>query len=129
MDEVAGGVAMCLAGFRVTNFRSVVDSGWFGAVSVNALVEINESGKSNLLPLWWKLNPAEDAEIQSTSDYRETQYASIKDAPGSSVFFEAGFKLDDKTRVAAANMAARLDAFDEPCLERRTQLFGDLAGT
>ncbi len=120
---------MCLAGSKATNFCSGVDSGWFGAASVNALVGINASGKSNLLPLWWKLNPARDAEIKSASDYRKTSMNRWKALRAAWFSSRPGSSWTIRTRVAAANMAARLDAFDEPCLERRTRLFGDLAGT
>lgn len=52
---------MRLLRYRVTNFRSVADSGWLGPDDVTALIGVNESGKSNLLlPLWtlgqgWKV--------------------------------------------------------------------------
>ena len=40
---------MILAKYRVTNFRSVQDSGWIDCDNVTTLVGVNESGKSNLL--------------------------------------------------------------------------------
>jgi len=40
---------MRLLSFRVTDFRSVEDSGWIEADSVTALIGTNESGKTNLL--------------------------------------------------------------------------------
>ena len=44
---------MKLTKFKVTNFRSVDDSGWIEADAVTALIGVNESGKTNLLlPLW-----------------------------------------------------------------------------
>ena len=43
---------MKLTSFRVTEFRSVKDSGWIDAEDVTALIGTNESGKTNiLLPL------------------------------------------------------------------------------
>ena len=63
---------MKLARFRVTNFRSVEDSGWVDVDDVTALIGVNESGKTNLLLPLWKLKPACDGEIQPTSDYPKT---------------------------------------------------------
>ena len=44
---------MKLLRYRVTDFRSVEDSGWIDCDDVTTLVGINESGKSNLLWLFW----------------------------------------------------------------------------
>jgi predicted ATP-dependent endonuclease of OLD family len=49
---------MKLVRFRVTNFRSVEDSGWIDVDDVTALIGTNESGKTNVLLPLWKLNPA-----------------------------------------------------------------------
>ena len=46
---------MKLTRFRVTNFRSVKDSGWVDIDDVTALIGVNESGKTNLLLPLWKL--------------------------------------------------------------------------
>ena len=44
---------MKLLKFRVTEFRSVLDSGWIEVENITALIGTNESGKTNiLLPLW-----------------------------------------------------------------------------
>ena len=40
---------MILKSFRVTEFRSVKDSGWIDAESITALIGTNESGKTNIL--------------------------------------------------------------------------------
>ena len=43
---------MLLTKFRVTEFRSVQDSGWIDAEQITALIGTNESGKTNImLPL------------------------------------------------------------------------------
>ena len=54
---------MKLEKFRVTNFRSVKDSGWVETDNITTLVGINESGKSNILLALWKLNPASGGKI------------------------------------------------------------------
>jgi recombinational DNA repair ATPase RecF len=65
---------MKLTGFRVTNFRSVEDSGWIDASDVTALIGTNESGKTNLLIPLWKLNPAKGGEIEPLLDYPRNRY-------------------------------------------------------
>lgn len=77
---------MKLLQFRVTNFRSVSDSGWIEADNVAALIGVNESGKTNLLLPLWKLNPARDGEIQPTSDYPKTMFGEIRAAPDKHYF-------------------------------------------
>ena len=59
---------MKLKRFRVTNFKSVHDSGWISCDEITTLVGVNESGKSNLLLALWKLNPARGGEIDSLHD-------------------------------------------------------------
>ena len=65
---------MRLIKFRVTNYRSVIDSGWVDAERVTALIGVNELGKTNLLLPLWKLNPAREGEIKPTSDYPKGNY-------------------------------------------------------
>ena len=92
---------MKLTRFRVTNFRSVKDSGWVDVDDVTALIGVNEAGKTNLLLPLWKLNPALDGEIQATSDYPKSMFADIRIAPGDYHFIEAEFD----TGTAAADIA------------------------
>ena len=86
---------MKLTKFRVTNFRSVSDSGWLEADDVTALIGVNESGKTNLLLPLWKLKPAQDGEIQPTSDYPKTLFGKIRSAPGDYQFIVAEFRTGD----------------------------------
>lgn len=86
---------MNLKRFRVTNFRSVDDSGWIEADNVTALIGTNESGKTNLLLPLWKLSPAKDGKISETADFPRkhyTNYRSLKDKP---TFITAVFELED----------------------------------
>jgi energy-coupling factor transporter ATP-binding protein EcfA2 len=82
---------MKLKQFRVTDFRSVKDSGWIEADKITALIGVNESGKTNLLLPLWKLKPARDGEIQPTSDFPKTMFGSIRSAPKDYYFIEADF--------------------------------------
>ncbi len=103
---------MRLVRFRVTNFRSVVDSGWLDAEQVTALVGVNESGKTNLLLPLWKLNPAREGDIRPTSDYPKSNYAAIRENPGGFTFitaefdcFEIAAKLEELTGVPHHQLA------------------------
>lgn len=48
---------MKLIGFRVTNYRSILDSGWVDLESLTTLVGKNESGKTSLLRALHKFKP------------------------------------------------------------------------
>ena len=52
-----------LLSFRVTTFRSIIDSGDVSAGECTCLLGTNEAGKTNLLLALWKLNPANDGQI------------------------------------------------------------------
>jgi energy-coupling factor transporter ATP-binding protein EcfA2 len=94
---------MRLLRFRVTDFRSVTDSGWIEADAVTALIGTNESGKTNLLLPLWKLKPAKDGEINELADFPRSRYNEIRRMRVKPVFVTAQFELDDKLarRVAA----------------------------
>ena len=77
--------------YRVSNFRSVMDSGWLDADRVTALIGVNESGKTNLLLPLWKLNPASEGALQPTSDYPKALFATIRSAPEQFQFITAEF--------------------------------------
>lgn len=63
---------MILDSFRVTEFRSVQDSGWIDAEQITALIGTNESGKTNILLPLWKLNPANEGKIDLRMIYQGT---------------------------------------------------------
>lgn len=100
---------MKLTKFRVTNFRSVSDSGWLDADDVTALIGVNESGKTNLLLPLWKLKPAQDGEIQPTSDYPKTMFGEIRSAPGEYQFIEAEFNTGEAGGEIARIAGVSLD--------------------
>lgn len=86
---------MRLKRYRVTNFRSVEDSGWVDTDDVTALIGVNESGKSNMLVPLWKLNPAREGDLRPTSDYPKTKFAEIREHPEDFMFIEAEFDTAD----------------------------------
>ena len=96
---------MRLTQFKVTNFRSVNDSGWVEVEGVTALIGVNESGKTNLLVPLWKLNPAREGEIQPTSDYPKRKFWEIRSAPGEYRFITADFETGEQ-RSQVAEVAA-----------------------
>ena len=102
---------MKLIKYRVTNFRSVKDSGDIEGGDVAALIGVNESGKTNLLLPLWKLNPAREGDIQPTSDYPKTMFADVRGSPGDYRFITAEFetgplreKLATMTKLDSAQL-------------------------
>ena len=98
---------MKLKQFKVTNFRSVMDSGWIDCDDITSLVGINEAGKSNLILALWKLNPARpeaENEIVPRDDMPRHMYTEWKATPEDVEFISANFELDDalSERVASA---------------------------
>lgn len=112
---------MRLKQFRVTNFRSVADSGWIEADEVMALIGVNESGKTNLLLPLWKLKPARDGEILPTSDYPKTLFGDIRANPGNYHFIEAEFF----TEASASALAAQARISDEAAKVLRVTRYYD----
>lgn len=93
---------MKLKGFQITQFRSVVDSGWIEADDVTALIGTNEAGKTNILLPLWKLNPAKEGEIVPTADFPRKQYNNFRTMKEKPVFVRARFEADDKLLKALA---------------------------
>lgn len=85
---------MTLRRFRVTNFRSIMDSGWVDCDNVTSLVGINEAGKSNVILALWKLNPVRDGDIDPLHDMPTKEYSSWRSNPEKIAFISADFELD-----------------------------------
>lgn len=85
---------MKLQKFRVTNFRSVIDSGWVNCDEVTTLVGINESGKSNILLALWKLNPASGGAIDPLHDLPVKKLSDLRNKKKQTYFIDAVFTLD-----------------------------------
>lgn len=97
---------MELRKFRVTNFRSVVDSGWIDASDVTALIGENEAGKTNLLLPLWKLNPSGNGAINLLDDMPRSRYAEMREAPEKHDFIRCIFALSDAERDKAIKFGA-----------------------
>jgi len=90
--------------FRVTNFRSVDDSGWVEVDDVGALIGTNESGKTNILLPLWKLNPAKEGAIHPTSDYPRKHYTTFRHETPKPIFIEAVFDFGPNLAQHLANV-------------------------
>lgn len=86
---------MTLKRFKVTNFRSVMDSGWIDCDNVTSLVGVNEAGKSNIILALWKLHPARDGAIEPLHDMPTKEYTSWRGIPEKITFITTEFELDD----------------------------------
>lgn len=89
---------MYLKEFKVTDFRSVQDSGWIEAEQVTALIGTNESGKTNILLPLWKLNPAEDGKIDLQDDLPRDRYHIYRNADVKPIFIAARYILTDSEK-------------------------------
>lgn len=110
---------MRLTKYRVTNFRSIVDSGWIDVDDVTTLVGENETGKTNLLLPLWKLNPAGGGgEIEVLADIPRRRYSELRRRLSEITFVEAEFAVDE----ALAKELARLAGCDAD--QTRTVIVG-----
>lgn len=88
---------MKLLRYKVTNFRSVEDSGWIECDDVTTLVGINESGKSNLLLALWKLHPVNNGKIDILHDMPVSKLSVMRNNTADEIFIEAVFSVDMET--------------------------------
>lgn len=89
---------MKLVRYKVTNFRSVDDSGWIDVSDVTALIGENEAGKTNLLLPLWKLNPSGNGKISHLDDMPRARYAEMRTEPKNYDFVRCIFELNDAER-------------------------------
>src|SRR5580658_6965850 len=105
---------MRLKQYRVTNFRSVDDSGPIDVDDVTALIGTNESGKTNLLLPLWKLKPAKGGEISATADYPRKHYNDFRNLEEKPRFVEATFEIPtDLARQLSSLSPFPIEMFDE----------------
>lgn len=97
---------MKLVKYKVTNFRSVEDSGWIDVSDVTALIGENEAGKTNLLLPLWKLNPSGNGKINLLDDMPRARYAEMRAEPGRHDFIRCIFLLNDSERAICERWGA-----------------------
>jgi AAA ATPase domain len=90
--------------YRVTDFRSVEDSGWIDCDDVTTLIGTNEAGKTNLLTPLWKLNPAKGGEIDPIRDYPRTKYADYRTLKQPPIFITVDFAVTDTLAAKLATL-------------------------
>ncbi len=93
-----------LTSFRVTNFRSIVDSGELSINDYLCLVGTNESGKTNLLIALQKLNPADGALIDPLMDYPRKHYVTYETSAAQEPFIRATFAVDASTEAKLSSI-------------------------
>lgn len=98
---------MILKSFRVTEFRSVKDSGWINAEMITALIGTNESGKTNILLPLWKLNPADEGKIDLKTDLPRDKYHIYRSASPKPVFIRAKYVLSDQEKQKLSELSGR----------------------
>lgn len=96
---------MLLNSFRVTEFRSVQDSGWIDAEQITALIGTNESGKTNILLPLWKLNPADEGKIDLKDDLPRDKYHVYREAAPKPVFIYAKYSFLPNEQAALAKIS------------------------
>ena len=97
---------MELTSFRVTDFRSIQDTGWIDASRVTALIGTNESGKSNILLALWKLKPVRDGNIDLLADIPRSQYHVVRKAQPKPIFIRAKFEFAEEEAVCLSKMTS-----------------------
>jgi len=98
---------MQLTAFKVTNYRSVKDSGWIDTSEITSLIGTNESGKTNLLMPLWKLNPAKEGEIKLLSDAPRKDYNAYRQMEDKPEFIHARFALSDALATTVATKTGK----------------------
>ena len=95
---------MRLCSFRVTNYRSIIDSGWVTTDDIIAVVGKNESGKTSLLKALWKFNPFKP---EPYSIDREWPRGKRKERDSGAVVVACKFEFDavERARLASVDPA------------------------
>ena len=90
---------------RVTNYRSIIDTGWFDVESAKTIfVGPNEAGKSAILQALQQINPPQNVpKFDALRDYPRSKYNDITTGrvdPKSVMVAEVEFELDDEDQAA-----------------------------
>ena len=109
---------MKLRKFKVTHFRSVINSGWIECDEVTTLIGINESGKSNILLALWKLKPARGGKIDCLHDLPVTELSDYDKQPEKISFIEAVFELNESATNFQKKLGISLPHNEELHIQR-----------
>lgn len=109
---------MKLRSFRITNFRSINDSGEIDASRITALLGRNESGKSNLLRGLHTLNPAEGfAPLNPIKDF--PRHRKLAECSDQTQVVSTKWELTATEQAQLAAMWPRADGVTEVEIGRR----------
>ena len=109
---------MKLKKFRITCFRSVIDSGWIECDDITTLIGINESGKSNIILALWKLKPVRGGEIDYLHDLPVTRLSDCRDKLNEVSFVTAVFTLNDSATSINTKLSLDFSKEDEIEIQR-----------
>lgn len=98
---------MRISAFRVTNYRSIIDSSWIDLADLTVLIGKNESGKTSLLRALHKFKPFRAAPYAIDREWPRGRRQSRDPA---AVVCRVGFELDERERAELTGIgdAARL---------------------
>lgn len=90
---------------RVTNYRGIIDTGWFDLEkNKTIMVGPNEAGKTAVLQALQQINPPKDApKLDALRDYPRSKYNEITTGrvdPKAVTVVQVEFELDDEDRAA-----------------------------
>lgn len=87
---------MKLTKVRVTDFKSIRDSGWINCEKITTLVGVNEAGKSNILLALWKFNPAKEGKIIFSDDMPVSKFSEYRLLDNKPEFIHCEFQITDR---------------------------------
>src|SRR5256712_14043104 len=95
-----------LRSFRVTNYRSVEDSGEVTVEDFRTLVGKNESGKTSILKALHKFNPATPEPFNGLKEFPRRRFHEYDDK---ATVVELKFSLDHEEREVLSQIDPRLE--------------------
>ena len=111
---------MRLESFKVTNFRSITDSGWVDVSQITAILGRNESGKSNLLRGLRSLNPAEGfVALNPIKDF--PRHRRLEECTNDTPVVDSRWSLDEDEQAELADMLPRAKGIKHVEVARRYQ--------
>lgn len=111
---------MRLESFRVTNYRSVNDSGEVAASRITALLGRNESGKSNLLRALHSLNPVEGfSALNPIKDF--PRHRRLEECTDDTPVVSTTWVLDDEDRASLLEVLPRASEVTKVVISRSYQ--------
>jgi len=92
---------MKLHRFRVTNYKTIEDTGWLEIEDLTCLVGENEAGKTNILTALLKLNPADEHTIiDLISDFPRNRFTEEQHLVKGMKFIEAIMEFDELYKLS-----------------------------